>query len=548
MLEQRFTNQNSSYLSRSIAMARAEASPAGLRAAVDYVGRVRAVRAEDVQRAAAKYLSLQTTSIHELEPLTAPARTFDSARFSATLAAWAPQFSKPVAPASVHPADARQSLAPVAQGAERPKQQQLAVESMEALPVKDFSTLNGPRAYVREDHSVPQVTLVLLFQGGRIIEDQNNAGITELMLRSMIYGTARRSYTQLTDELEQLGAKLEPVVEPDFFGFTLSVLSRNAEQVLRILRDIVEEPSFNDDDVKRAAICQIGLIRAERNSALCRARELLMEALFAPHGYSTPLHGREESVAKLTADQLRAWHQQSVLRQLPFVFIVGDTDGSALVSGEIASGFRRRDLDRSLQVRIPQARLASEKAEQGGGGLAALALGFAGPRSTSVDRMPLALACEALNGPGGLLNVELRDKQGLAVDAFCTDEVMFSVGAIWVGALTVPENEARAKAALASELQQVARQGLSADQLEAAKAAALGSRIAALQFQNARAIEYARAAVYQQAAADVDNYYERASKVTANEIKRVASTYFKTPSYGIVHGRPSTASSGSKQN
>src|SRR5262249_49173684 len=89
-LEQQFAYQDSSYIARAVMMARAEASPAGLRAAIDYADRIRAVKAEDVQRAAARYLSLQTTSIREVEPTSAPSRTFDADRFAATLSVWAP--------------------------------------------------------------------------------------------------------------------------------------------------------------------------------------------------------------------------------------------------------------------------------------------------------------------------------------------------------------------------------------------------------------------------------------------------------------------------
>jgi zinc protease len=548
ILEQRFTDQSSSYLSRAMTMARAEASPAGLRAAVNYVDRVHAVSGAAVQQVAARYLHQDSTFIREREPITAPPRTFDDQRFAATLAAWAPDFSKPVNAGSVHPADQKQSLAPIAQGSGRSKRQQQAIESLEALPLKDFSTLNGPRAFVREDHSVPLVTIALLFQGGRVLEDPTNSGITELMLRSAIYGTGRRSYAQLTDELEQLGAQLEPVVAPDFFGFTLTVLSRNAERVLRILRDIVEEPSFRDEDVKRASITQLGLIRSEKSSPQRRARDLMMTAIFAPHGYSAPTHGRDDVVSKLTSDQLQQWHDRLVKRQLPLVVIVGDTDGSELVSGQIAEGFRRRDLDNSLQVRIPQALPANERVERIGGELSALAVGYSGSRSTSTDQFPLALVCEAMNGPGGRLTTELRDKQGIAVLVTCRDEVMFSAGALWSDVVTTPDNEARAKSAIASEFQRVARQGLTAEELDGAKNAALGSRLAALQSQALRAVEYARAAVYQQAATDVDKYYERVSKVTVDDVKRAASIYFKSPYVGIVRGTSKSSAPKPTQN
>ena len=537
VLEQRLAERESSYLSRAVELAQWAASAAGAGPITEYKNRIRAVRAADVQQVAAKYLNLQTAFVRELEPFSNPPRTFDTDRFASTVAVWAPGFAAAVEPASVHPADPTQSRAPVMQGAEKSEQQRLAVESMEPQPVKDFSTLNGPRAFVREDHSVPLVTLAFLFQGGRLVETDANSGITELMLRSMMYGTTRRSYSQLNEELEQLGARLEPAVDADFFGFTVSVLSRNSDRVLRILRDIIEEPAFNEDDVRRAILAQSGAIRAERNSGDAGARLLFMSALFPGHPYALPVHGRIETIAKLTPDQLHEWHSRSVKRQHPLVVIVGDTEGSALVSGQLAEGFRRRDLDTSLQVKIAVPAAASEKAEQRSQACTNLVVGTAGPRSNGSDQTALQLIREALNGPGGRLDAELRNTLGVVLSARLSVAAMFSGGAVWIEADATPENEGRAKAALAAELQSLGHNGLSEQELSGARASAAGAHLAVLQSQSARAIEYARAAFYLQSASDVDNLAELASKITIDDIKRVAQTYFKAPSAGILRGR-----------
>ena len=338
VLEKKFVDETTIYLGRANAMARAEAAGTGFRAVLDYRARIRAVSAQDVQRVAAKYLTLNNTSIHEYEPFSAAARTFDADTFSKTVTAWAPGYSQPVESAVVPAADANSFLAPVPQGSERASERQAIVESVEPVPVKDFSTLNGPRAFVREDHAQQTVTIAILFQGGRLVEEATTSGSTELMLRSILYGTPRRTYSQITQELEQLGADVRIVVEPDFFGFMLSVLSRNADRALKLLRDVIEEPAFRDDDIARARLGQITSIRDARDSSLTRSRELLLQALLPGHPYSLPSHGREEVVAALTAEKLAEWHARAIKRQLPVAIIVGDTDGSALVSSQIAEG------------------------------------------------------------------------------------------------------------------------------------------------------------------------------------------------------------------
>ena len=543
LLEKSFLDKTALYSGRARALARAEAAGVGYRVALDYRTRIRSVSAEDVQRVAAKYLTLANTSIHEYEPLSAVARTFDADTFATTVTAWAPGFAQPVESAAVRAADPTLSLAPVAQGSDRPPDRQAMLESNQPLPIKDFSTLNGPKAFVREDHSQQTVTVAILFQGGRLVEDATTSGTTELMLRSVLYGTPRRTFSQVTQELEQLGAEVRIVVEPDFFGFVLNALSRNADHALKLLRDMIEEPAFRDDEVGRARLAQIASIRDARDSSFTRSRELLLQALFAGHPYSLPPHGREDVVAALTSEKLLDWYSRAVKRQLPLAIIAGDTDGSALVSSQIAEGFKRRDVDAAIQVRTPQPGTAGEKTESRRREQTTIAVGTAGPRAESGDLTAVHLFESVMNEEGGRLLRELRDKQNLISTTALCDEAMFVGGVIASYTATSPENEQRARTALLAELERLARGGLPPDELASARALAATSRIALLQSQSQHVLEYARVIFYRpQAAAEVDNFTEQASKVTAEDLKRVASTYLKVAAAcaGVVRGTQQT--------
>ncbi len=537
LLEKRFVDETALYLGRAHALARAEAAGMGFREVLDYRTRIRAVTAEDVQRVAARYLTLANASVHEYEPFSAAARTFDADTFALTVTAWAPGFAQPVETAAVRAADAGSSLAPVAQG---PDRSQAMLESVQPLPIRDYSTLNGPKAFVREDHSRQTVTVAILFQGGRLIEDAATGGTTELMLRSILYGTPRRTFPQVTQELEQLGADVRIVVEPDFFGFMLSALSRNAERALKLLRDMIEEPAFRDDDVGRARLGQIASIRDARDSSFARSRELLLQAIFAGHPYSLPPHGREEVVAALTSEKLVEWYERAVRRQLPLAIIVGDTDGSALVSSQIAEGFKRRDVDAAIQVRTPRPGIAAEKTEPRQSEQTTIAVGIAGPKAESGDLTAVQLFESVMNGEGGRLLRELRDKQSLISTVALSGEAMFVAGLIGASTATSPENEQRARAALIAEFERLARGGLTADEMAGARALTVTSRIALLQSQPQQALQYARAIFYRQQAAEVDSFADQASKVTLEDIKRVASAYFKAAAVcaGVVRGAP----------
>ena len=116
-------------------------------------------------------------------------------------------------------------------------------------------------------------------------------------------------------------------------------------------------------------------------------------------------------------------------------------------------------------------------------------------------------------------------------------------GAIYANLVTAPEDEARARAAVIQEFERLARAGLTAGEIEQARSLALAFGLASLQVHEARALAYGRAEFDQQKAADVNLLADRLSKVTADEIKRVASSYFKPSAVavGVVRGARSAA-------
>jgi predicted Zn-dependent peptidase len=70
-----------------------------------------------------------------------------------------------------------------------------------------------------------------------------------------------------------------------------------------------------------------------------------------------------------------------------------------------------------------------------------------------------------------------------------------------------------------------------------------------MQSQAEHAILYAKAVFYQLPAAGVDSFDEQVSKLTADDIRRIAATYFKTSAAcaGVVRGSPPAAPAPAKQ-
>ena len=147
-----------------------------------------------------------------------------------------------------------------------------------------------------------------------------------------------------------------------------------------------------------------------------------------------------------------------------------------------------------------------------------------------------------MNGEGGRLLQELRERQGLALAAAFDYEAQFVGGSLYAQLVSDAASEAKARAALLAELTRLAREGLTTEEAIRARLVAETISLARLQQPSARALEYARAAIYLRQPADVDALAAQLEKVTSDDARRAASAYLKPPAaFGILHGMAAPA-------
>lgn len=502
------------------------------------VNRHRAITAQDVQLAAAKYLTLANTTVQEYEPRAATARTFTPEKFAELVATFAPAAAQAINAGDAKPAIALKTFS---QGSDRntvSEGQNVVIASI-PQPIKDFSVLRGPRAYVREDKSLPMISVSVLFQGGRLVEDQTTSGTTELMLRSMLKSTATRKADLIALELESYGGQIHIVNEPDFFGFTLDVLSRNSENAIKLLLDIVENPFFGKEELLREKAILLARQLTARDDDQARATELLYASLYPGHPYSLPRYGLGEVVKGVTEEKLEEWHGKTIRRQYPVVLLVGDTDGSALVSRIFSEGLKRGDLDKTLKVNLPNLYAVPEdKIESRGRGLTTQAIGFRTasampPQQANQPDDKMAMTMLAAMAASGKVGEELQTKLGLTDSLTIKNDARLASGIFAVQFASLPENETKARDVLQAELQKLASALPTDEEFELGRNATIGRYFIELQQHPTRALEYARAILSNRRASDVESQPDTIRTVKKADLRRVAEKLTQA-GHGVV--------------
>jgi zinc protease len=540
LLEKRFYDSLAAIEKEAEALAHYQAQFGDFRWLNSHLARLRAVTAKDVQQVATKLFILGNTTVHEYEPRTAPPRTFTPEKFAETIAILAPAAMQQIKPEDVKPAVA---LRQFAQGKERTQgfeDEKVIVTSL-PLPIKDFSIYRGPRAYVREDKSRPTLTIGVFFQGGRLLEDQNTSGMTEMMLRTMLKSTMTRKGDLIALELENYGGEVTPVNEPDFFGFTLDVLSRNAEKALAVLLEIIENPYFDKVEVPREREALLARQLQQRDDGVQRPIELAMASAYPGHPYGLPRYGLPAVIRAANEDTLEAWYKKTMRRQFPLVMLVGDTDGSALVSSIFSEAFKRdsSDLDQSLKVNLPALTVSpEEKIEPRARKQTVQAIALRTPPPAQANPYVWPVLQHYASGIGGRFFRELRDKQSLAYTVTLRHQQGLANGTLLAYIATAPENEAKAQAGLVKELEALVKTPPTEEEFERGRNAAIGAYAVALQAHPARLLEYARTVMFGRKVTEVEAQPDLIRAVKKDDVKAAAEAIIKMTSAGrgVVRG------------
>lgn len=515
-----------------------------------YVKRIKAVTAEQVQELAAQYFNFSTSIVHEYEPRNAPARlagsdaTYTPDRFDSYIKVLVPDTHKETISKDEISYASEKPLAK--QGKEKVEQTTESgfILELQPQPVREFNTLHGPRAIVREDQARPLISVGFFFQGGRILEKDASNGITELMLRSILRGTQRQTGSELASFLEQLGAEVKIVNEPDFFGFTIEMLSRNAEVVMKQVITTMENPLFDKDDVARERGSLLAAIQASKDNGATSALEITNSLLYGDHPYGFALLGSEKAVSKFTETDVSDWYQKTIKHQIPLVVIVGDTEGSSLVGRLIADGFSRleQQLDKSISVPIVNVHSpAGEKTEVRERRQTSQVLQFSVPEGKNKDKYAIDVIRQLIDGPGGRILTSIQQQQ-FSFDFSTEIKTNQQRSSFLIYLNSASDQEQKARTVVEDEFRRLINSPANEQEIAAARSCAAAEQTQLLRDHTNRVIAYAKYTFLTIPFADVDEVAEKILAIGKDDVKRVLQSYFSPEkrALGVIRGSIST--------
>jgi zinc protease len=482
-----------------------------------YLADIQNVTAQQVVDVAMKYLTSANLSVFQYLPTSGPnsLATADDFRSNvlAKVADATPQHKETELPVSVRIPEMNSSI---------------TVEAVK--PVEKRSILRGPDVYIVEDHRLPLVSFGIFYPGGRLYETAENSGITELMLRSALRGTNQLGSADIARRLENAGASIKVVNDPDYFGYIVEGLSGRIGQALDILMGVMMQPKFDPEEVEREKELQLSKIRNLRDDTYAFPVRLFMQTLFGDHSYARAAVGTSEAIGKLRSEDLRKWFESNERKTVPLIVISGDTNGTSLVA-PLVDRLTNEDLTERVLSKLPAANPAAsgnsnrETVESISRQQTALVYGFPGATLTTSDRYALVVFQNIVSGLGGRFFDVIREKRGLAYTVLTANSFFSRGGAVYTYSAFSPENEKEVRAALEQEIERIRKDGVTDVEVKKAIAYSVGQYEMGMQSHDAMVLEYARAVYSGAGVPSVAKYSDEIRKVTPQMVQDVAKKY-----------------------
>jgi zinc protease len=327
--------------------------------------------------------------------------------------------------------------------------------------------------------------LTLRYGNEKDLRNRDDAGM--LAGQMLMRGASKHTREQIQDELDKLKARANVFGSPTQAGATIETTRENLPAVMRLVAEILREPSFPAKEfelLKQDLITNIENQRSEPTSIAFNAFSRHMSPY--PKGHVNYVKTIDEEVADVkavTIDDVKKFHSDFYGADQGELAVVGDFDEKeiAKLAGELFGGWKSpRPYARIPQVYHnvePMSKTFETPDKANAFFLAGLNLNL---RDDDPDYPALLLGNYMLGG--GFLNsrlaVRIRQKDGLSygVGSSFSASPLDKRGSFMANAIYAPQNAAKLEAAFKEELARALKDGFTADEVEKAKSGWLKSR------------------------------------------------------------------------
>lgn len=403
---------------------------------------------------------------------------------------------------------------------------------------KRVELANGVVLYLQEDHELPFIDGTILIRGGSREVPAAKVGLVSLYGETWrTSGTATKSGDDLDQELAEKAASIDTGGGSATTSLSWSSFKQDFDSVFAESMDLLLHPAFKADKLQLA---QRGIMTSISRRNDDPSEIASREAAKLVYGASSP-YGRQaeySTVLSVTLDDLKAWHDRTVIANGIIVAVEGDFD-SAAMEAKLRAAFeplQRGTLIQTPKVAFPGPTPGVYFADKEDINQSTVEIVGLGTQENNPDYYALSVMNEIFSGGfGSRVFQYVRTKLGLAYDvggAFGSSYDHPGVFRSEVGTKSV--STVPATQAVLDTIAKLKTEPPTPDEMRKAKDQVLNSFIFRVDTPEKTLNEQIVLAFYGYPPDFLDKYKDGIEKVTAADVTRVANKYIDVSKLAIL--------------
>ena len=407
-----------------------------------------------------------------------------------------------------------------------------SVIARQASLVSEFE-VNGLKVLVKRREGSQTVAVQLYIRGGVENVTATNAGVEAFMLNVASEASTNYPRDRMRKELARMGTVIGESVNYDYSALAMASTRANFDKSFDIFADVAMNPAFTKEDVDLVKTRLVASLSGDTDEPDTYLQRLQEKVAYAGHPYLNRPEGTAETIRRLTADDLHAYHKGIMQTSRLLLVIVGDLDATQL-KPRIAATLGKLPRGEYKPPVLPQLAFNASSVDVTSRELPTNYVQglFTAPPITSPDIYPMYIASSLLRDR---VFEEVRVKRNLsyAPDAFLKTQAA-NIGGIYVTAVDANQ----AVRVMLNEITRLQREPVSKDDITAVIAQFLTTYYIGQETNAAQAASMAQYELIGGGWRNSLQFLEKLRAVAPADVQRVSQKYMRNIRF-VVLGNPS---------
>ena len=368
------------------------------------------------------------------------------------------------------------------------------------------------------------------------------SGASHFLEHLLFKGTSRRSALDISAQIEAVGGETNAFTAKEYTCYFARVLDTDVPLAVDVLGDVITDSLLCEEDIETERRVILEEIAMQRDEPADDVHDLFASAVFDGHPLARDIAGTPESVSRLNREDIFAFYRRHYVAPAMSVVAAGSLDHDQVVKtvqdsfGRLLDGQadpcglrQETALVNDIGSRVVVAQRDSEQAH--------LVLGCRSLARRDERRFALEVLGNVLGGGmSSRLFYRIREEAGLAYSVFSYTSEFADTGMFAVYAGCNPQHIHRVLELINTVLAEVARNGISEQELSRGKGMAKGALVLAMEDTGSRMHRLGLGEMQFGNQFTVDETLERIDKVTVDDVAAVATDVLNRPMSLAVSG------------